>query len=319
MRLSRTHIPMLSGIAVLVILVLCASIKFPGFASVSLVHDLLTDNAPLGIAAIGMTFVILSGGIDLSVGAVIAFSTVMIATLVGRHISPFVAMPAALAAGTAFGAGMGWIIATFNLPPFLVTLAGMFLARGGSFMVQSQALEIDHPFYDAVVGRHYMGVTHMRIEAVVFLVALALAVYLLHFRPFGRAVYACGGNETSAVLMGLPVWRTKIGVYAVSGFCAALAGVVHTFYMAAGDPSFTAGLELDAIAAVVIGGTLLTGGVGYVVGTFVGVVILGVIQAMLPLMGTLNAGWSRVVIGLLLMAFILLQKVVGVRGLRNSG
>jgi simple sugar transport system permease protein len=208
---------------------------------------------------------------------------------------------------------MGWVIATFNLPPFLVTLAGMFLARGGAYIVQIQATQIQDPFYDSVVARHYYGLTHVRIEALVFLVVLALAVYVLHFRPFGRAVYAIGGNEQSALLMGLPVWRTKIWIYAISGFCAALGGVVHTFYMSSGDPNFAVGMELDAIAAVVIGGTLLTGGVGYVLGTFVGVLILGVIQAVLPQLGTLNSGWTRVVIGVLLMVFILLQKVVQVK------
>ena len=311
MRPARTQVPMLTGVAVLVLLVVGATVAFPGFASVRLVHDLLTDNAHLGIAAIGMTFVILSGGIDLSVGAVIAFATVMIATLVSKHVSPFVAIPATLATGAAFGSGMGWIIASFNLPPFLVTLAGMFLARGGAYLVQGQSLEIDNPLYDAVVARHYIGLTHIRIEALVFLISLAVAVFVLHYRPFGRNVYAIGGNEQSALLMGLPVSRAKIVVYAVSGFCAALGGVVHTFYIASGDPNFAVGLELDAIAAVVIGGTLLTGGVGYVLGTFVGVLILGVIQAMLPLLGTLNAGWSRVVIGMLLMVFIVLQRVVG--------
>jgi simple sugar transport system permease protein len=304
---------MLTGVAVLVLLVVGATIAFPGFASVGLAHDLLTDCSPLGLAAIGMTFVILSGGIDLSVGAVIAFATVMIATLVAHHVSPFVAIPATLAVGAAFGTGMGWIVATFNLPPFLVTLAGMFLARGGAYIVQGQAIPIDHPFYDAVVARHYIGITHVRIEALIFLLALAVAMFVLHLRPFGRTVYAIGGNEQSALLMGLPVHRAKVLIYGISGLCAALGGVVHTFYIASGDPNFTVGSELDAIAAVVIGGTLLTGGVGYVFGTFVGVLILGVIQEMLPLLGTLNAGWSRVVIGLLLMLFIVLQRAVGAR------
>jgi simple sugar transport system permease protein len=310
-RISRTHIPMLGGLAVFLLLYVAASIQFPHFLSWRVFEDLLTDNAYLGLAAIGMTFVILSGGIDLSVGAVVGFTTVLIGVLVGKHVDPWVAMPIALAVGTVFGGLMGWVISAFDLPPFLVTLAGMFLARGMAYVVSLQAIDIKAPFYDAMASRSY-------VTALIFVAALVVAIYVLHFRAFGRSIYAIGGNEQSALLMGLPVAHMKVAIYAVSGFCAALAGIVHTIYAPSGDPNAAIGLELDAIAAVVIGGTLLTGGVGYVAGTFVGVLILGIIQTVINFQGTLNSWWTRIAVGVLLMMFILLQKVVQVRAPRAA-
>jgi len=144
-----------------------------------------------------------------------------------------------------------------------------------------------------------------------------LAVYLAHFTRFGRNTYAIGGSESSAVLMGLPVARTKMLVYAFSGFCSALGGVVFTFYMLSGYGLHAVGLELDAIAAVVIGGTLLTGGSGYVIGTFFGVLIQGVIQTIITFEGTLSSWWTKMVIGLLLFLFILLQRVFTARSARG--
>ena len=144
---------------------------------------------------------------------------------------------------------------------------------------------------------------------------LLVALFVAHCTPFGRSVYAVGGSEHSAVLMGLPVRRTLIGVYTLSGFCSALAGVVFTFYMLSGYGLHAVGMELDAIAAVVIGGTLLTGGVGYVAGTLFGVLMLGIIQTLISFDGTLSSWWTRIVVGVLLFAFCLLQRLLS----RRSG
>ena len=146
--------------------------------------------------------------------------------------------------------------------------------------------------------------------ALVFLITLAMAVGLAHFTRFGRNIYAIGGNEQSAILMGLPVARTRIGVYALSGFCSALAGVVYTLYTSSGNPTAATGLELDAIAAVVIGGTLLSGGVGYVAGTLIGVLIFGIIQTAITFQGTLSSWWTKIAVGVLLLFFILSQRVI---------
>jgi simple sugar transport system permease protein len=272
----------------------------------------------IGVVAVGMTFVILSGGIDLSVGSVVALTGVLVGWAVQRHgVHPAVAIPAVLAGGALFGAAMGALIHFFRLPAFLVTLAGMFLARGLAFLISLESLALNHPWYARAsewaipLGR--LGGTRpvgLPLPAVVLLATLAVAIYLARLTSFGRNVYAVGGNEHSSLLMGLPVGRTKIAVYALSGFCAALGGVVYTVYTPSGDPRSAVALELDAIAAVVIGGTLLTGGVGSLVGTLLGVLILAIIQTAITFEGTLSSGWTRIAVGLLLFAFIALQRLV---------
>ncbi|WP_449063404.1 ABC transporter permease subunit [Planomonospora algeriensis] len=148
------------------------------------------------------------------------------------------------------------------------------------------------------------------------LIALAVAgaaVYVLHYTRLGRNVYAIGGSEQSALLMGLPVARTKIAVYTISGFCSALGGVLFSLYTLSGYGLNALGMELDAIAAVVIGGTLLTGGSGYLAGTVLGVLVLGLIQTIISFEGTLSSWWTKIFIGLLLFAFILLQRLISAR------
>ena len=154
------------------------------------------------------------------------------------------------------------------------------------------------------------GDASVSISAVIAIVVVLAAIFIAHCTPFGRTVYAIGGSENSALLMGLPVRSTLIGVYTLSGFCSALAGVIFTFYMLSGYGLHAMGLELDAIASVVIGGTLLTGGVGYVFGSVFGVGILGTIQTLITFDGTLSSWWTRIVIGALLCAFCLLQRVI---------
>ena len=150
-------------------------------------------------------------------------------------------------------------------------------------------------------------------EAQMFMVMFIIALYLAHMTRFGRNVYAVGDNESSAVLMGLPVGRTKILVYTFSGFCSAFAGIIATIYMGSGNPAYGFGRELDAIACVVIGGTLLSGGIGYVFGTLLGVLIFGTIQTALLFDGRLNSWWLRIAVGLLLLLFILMQRFLATR------
>jgi len=292
-------------------MILAASLKFKGFFSPDVFINLLRDNAFLGVATVGMTFVILTGGIDLSVGGMIGFTSILIASLMTKHhLHPVVAIGIALAIGSGLGTSMGYVISVFELPPFLVTLAGMFLTRGLALIISPETLSIDHPWYEKISG------IKLALPSV-FLIVIAIGLYIAHFRPFGRAVYAIGGSENSASLMGLQVGRTKLRVYALSGFCSALAGVLYTFYMSSGDANAARGLELDAIAAVVIGGTLLSGGVGTLVGTLFGVLILGVIQTAITFQGTLSSWWTKIVIGFLLLVFILLQKAFLLRSRRD--
>jgi simple sugar transport system permease protein len=200
----------------------------------------------------------------------------------------------------------------------------MFLARGVGFMVHPQSLGITHPFFLERVADGLAIPLNDRVSfpftASCYLVLFLIALFVAHYTRFGRFIYALGGDEQSATLMGLPVGRTKILIYTLSGFCSALAGVVYTFYTQSGDPASCVGLELDAIASVVIGGTLLSGGVGFMAGTLMGVLILGLIQTLITFKGDLNTWWTRIVVGLLVLAFILLQNVIAVisRRLRTS-
>jgi simple sugar transport system permease protein len=312
---SSKYIPLLATAAVLIGLYVAGCVAFSNFSSLGVVVNLVGDNAFLGIAAVGATFVILSGGIDLSVGAVIAFTSTLIASLVSQHgMQPGPALLIALLAGTGFGAGMGCLIQWFELPPFLVTLAGMFLARGAGFIVHPQSLGIRHPFFLNTISQKLSLTLNQHVSfpftATCYMLIVLLALFVAHYTKFGRSIYAIGGDEEAAALMGLPVGRTKIGIYAVSGFCSALAGIVYTFYTQSGDPASCVGLELDAIAAVVIGGTLLSGGVGLMAGTVMGVLILGLIQTLITFQGNLNSWWTRIVVGLLVLVFILLQNLI---------
>jgi len=206
---------------------------------------------------------------------------------------------------------MGLIIHLFKLQPFIVTLAGMFLARGLCYLISIDSIAIDQPFFVALSQTqvHFFG-GFLSAGAIIALVVLLLAVWLAHFTAFGRAVYAIGGNETSAAMMGLNVGRTKVAVYALSGFCAALGGLLFAVYMLSGYGQHGQGTELDAIAAVVIGGTLLTGGYGYIAGSLSGVLVLGAIQTLIAFDGTLSSWWTRIVIGALLFVFCVVQRVL---------
>ncbi|HYS64440.1 MAG TPA: galactofuranose ABC transporter, permease protein YjfF [Paraburkholderia sp.] len=299
------------------ILLFCAlfgfgSVMYTGFFSWQVLLDLLVDNAFLLIVAIGMTFVIVSGGIDLSVGSIVALTTIVEAVLSEHvHLPVWLIVPIVLLMGAVFGAVQGALIHFFRLQAFIVTLAGMFFARGLCFLITTQSITINDPtFHKISAFRLDIGVGSVTANVLIAFAALLAAIYIAHFTRFGRNVYAVGGNARSALLMGLPVAHTRIGVYALSGFCSALGGAVFTFYVLSGYGLQGQGMELDAIAATVIGGTLLTGGVGYVVGSLFGVGILGTIQTLITFDGTLSSWWTRIVIGALLCAFCLLQRLI---------
>ena len=304
--------PIVASVALLLAMVAFGSVMYTGFFSAQVFLNLLIDNAFLLVVAVGMTFVILTGGIDLSVGSVVALTTMVSASLVEhKHWSASTVIPLVLAGGAVFGAFQGWLVARFRLQPFLVTLAGMFLARGLCYVISIDSISITEPTFSAIAQARiplFAG-SAVSVGAVIALATFALAVFVAHGTAFGRNVYAIGGNEHSALLMGLPVARTLVGVYALSGFCSALGGVLFTFYMLSGYGLHATGLELDAIASVVIGGTLLAGGVGLVAGTLCGVLMLGLIQTLISFDGSLSAWWTKIVIGALLLAFCLLQRL----------
>lgn len=313
MKLIGRHLNLLISVGAWIGLYAAACALQPGMASPRAALDLLNGSAPLGVMAVGMTFVILSGGVDLSVGSVLALSCILTAWLIAREGWPPVAAYAAtLGAGTLLGAASGWVIHTFRLAPFMVTLAGMFAARGLALTVSLDSFGIEHAAHQRLVDFAVpLADGKLHLNAMVLLAVLAGGAFVARGTAFGRHVYAVGGQEASARLMGLPVGRTKIGVYALSGGCAALAGVLRTFEMSSGDPTAGVGMELDAIAAVVIGGTLLTGGVGGVAGTLMGVMILGTIQTWILFDGRLSSWWAKVATGVLLLAFVLVQRTLG--------
>lgn len=309
--IRATHLPLIVTLVTFVLAyALCAS-QYPSMLSWRVVANLLTDNAFLGIVAVGMTFVILSGGIDLSVGSVIAFTGVFLAVVLrDTSIHPLAAFALVLLITTGFGAAMGGLIHYLEMPPFIVTLAGMFLARGAAYLLSTDSVPIEREFYDAIQSMYWKtaGGARFRLIGGIMIVTFIVGAIVAHRTRFGQNVYALGGGEATSKLMGVPVASTTIGVYAISGGLAGLSGIVFSLYTSAGYSLATVGVELDAIAAVVIGGTLLTGGYGFVGGTFFGILIMGLIQTYIVFDGSLSSWWTKIVIGGLLFAFILLQK-----------
>lgn len=316
--IGRRDVPLLATAVVLVAVYSFGAWRYDNFASWAVARNLFVDNAFLGIAAVGATFVILSGGIDLSVGSVMAFTSILLAWLIERQgMHPLVAIVLSLTAGAVFGTAQGFLVRAFRLPPFLVTLAGLFFMRGMAFVIQPQSIGVRHEFVARTLndslslhldlGRR--GIT-IPITVWILIATFAVAWFVLRHTRFGRTVYAIGDDEHAGTLMGLPIGRATVQIYSVSGFLSALAGVVFMLYQQSGDPAACKGLELDAIAAVVIGGTLLTGGIGSVLGTFLGVLILGLIQTLIIFQGDLSSWWTRIVAGVLVLLFLALQRAL---------
>lgn len=292
----KRNLPLMITIGVFVLGYFYCLTQFPGFASTRVICNILTDNAFLGIIAVGMTFVILSGGIDLSVGSVIAFTGVFLAKVIGDFgLSPLLAFPLVLVMGCAFGAFMGLLIDALKIPAFIITLAGMFFLRGVSYLVSEESIPINHPIYDTLSSLAWKipGGGRLSAMGLLMLAVVVIGIFLAHRTRFGNQVYAIGGNATSANLMGISTRSTTIRIYMLSTGLATLAGV---------------GVELDAIASVVIGGTLLSGGVGTVLGTLFSVAIQGLIQTYINFDGTLSSWWTKIAIGILLFIFIALQR-----------
>lgn len=286
------------------------SMMYRNFFTLRVFLNLFTDNSYLGIAAVGMTVVIISGGIDLSVGSIVSTTAMIIAVMTQAQLGPAVFLPVALLFGTTLGLMMGLVIHYFDAPPFIVTLAGMFFARGFGYVLSLSSVPIRSALLSDLSGVAITlpGRARLTLLAIVFLFMLTLTYHMLRRTKFGRTVYAIGGGEESAFLMGLPVVRTKILIYTFSGFCAGIAGIVYSLYTLSGFGLAVLGLELEAIAAVVIGGTLLSGGYGSVIGTFVGVAIQGLIQTIVAFEGA-SVYWTRIITGALLFAFIVLQRL----------
>jgi len=309
--------PLLTTITVFILVFFMGGRLYPAMQKPQVFFNLFINSASLLIVSIGSTFVILSKGIDLSVAGMIALTSAASAALLAKGVTPGVVMPLMLLMGIVFGFTLGCIVHFFKVEPFIVTLMGLFFARGMAYIITLEALPIQNEFYRFLaltkVPIPLFDKVYVYIPSLVGPILLLVAIYLSFFTRFGRTVYAIGNNEQSALLMGLPVGRTKIIVYTFSGFCSALAGIVWSVSLLSGYGGYAPGMELDAIASVVIGGTLLTGGVGNVIGTLFGVLSVGTIVSILQFNGTLSSWWTRIAVGVLTLIFIGVQSLFYMR------
>lgn len=313
---NSNYISIYATIGLFLVLFFAGSILYKGFFSAQVVSNLFIDNAYLIVIAIGEMLTILTGGIDLSVGAMVAFVSMISADLVRKGVNPYLVILIVLLVGIIFGTGQGILVQKFNLHPWIVTLAGMFFARGCSYLISIDTIPIENPTFVKISTTQVplgSGV-FTSISAIVSILVVAVMIYVLQRTKFGRTVYAIGGNVNSALLMGLPVGLTKILVYTISGFCSALGGLIFTIYTLSGYGLHCNGTEMDAIAACVVGGILLTGGSGYAIGPMFGVLVTGIIQNLIMFNGTLNSWWTKVAVGGLLFIFIVLQRLIVIRG-----
>ena len=312
------YLPVIATLALLIGMFAIGGVRYEGFSDPQVVLSLLIDNAFLIVLAVGMTFVILTGGIDLSVGSVVALSTMIAAKTLQLGWPPYLSMAAVLATGTLLGLLMGLLIHYFDIQPFIATLAGLFLARGLTYLISVESISINDPTFTKLAFKTVtFGDYYLRWTAIIALLVVAIAAYVLARTRFGRTVYAIGGNRQSAQLMGLNTSRVRVSVYAISGLCAALAGLLLAVQKLSGYSLNGIGLELDTIAAAVIGGVLLSGGVGFVLGSVIGVLVLGTIQTFVTA-ENLDSYWTRIMTGLLLLGFVLVQRALARNSLREA-
>lgn len=298
--------------------------KDKNFGNVQVFLNLLISNAGLIITSVGMTMVLIIAGIDISVGSVVAVTCMMLAAMMEHgKIGAVPAIIIVLLFGIVFGAVQGWLIAYLRLQPFIVTLAGMFFARGLTAVISLEMITVTNktflsiaqykmylPFGGYYNRRNIMIYPYVYPTVILALVVLVAAFFTLRYTKFGRSVYAVGGNEQSAMLMGLNVKRIKFTVYVINGFLATLGGIAFCLNTTGAFVELGKGFEMDAIAATVIGGTPLTGGVGNVFGTLFGVLIKATIEAFVSFQGNLSSWWSKIIIAALLAFFIMLQSLL---------
>ena len=327
---NRQFIPLMSTALLALVAYAIGAYFFVGMRNPQVFFNLFRNSAYYLISGVGMTLVILTGGIDLSVSGVMALTTVATAVLLRDGMNPWAVILLMLAMGMSLGAIMGSFITYLKVQPFIATLAGMWFARGMCFFISDNAVNIDQHTFQ-ILGKTKLlipGLTELAaaqgnpapfisIPVVVAFTVLIVGIYIAQYTRFGRTVYAIGGNEgrneQSARLMGLPVNRTKMLVYTFNGFCSALAGLALALFVESGHGLYASGFELDVIASVVMGGTMLTGGYGYVFGTLFGVMVLAVTQVLIQFIGSLSSWWTRIVIGVLTLAFIGVQTVLANR------
>jgi ribose transport system permease protein len=307
------------AIPVLLVVVAAGAVAFGDtFLSARNFASMAVASSFLLIIAVGMTFVITSGGIDLSVGSMLALGAVLTAYSARWGSVPAIVFPLAIC--TLIGLTQGLLIGRSHMPPFIVTLAGLLFARGLAFKVSDNGntthLIPDGEWVTALGQSTFLGIG---LPAWIALIVLLVGMVLLYRTRFGFFTYAIGGSEEAALLMGVRVVRVKVGLYTLMGFLCGVSGLVVAARSSSGLSTIGAGLELKAIAAVVIGGTLLTGGHGGLTGTLAGVLLLGVIENLINQIGTLSSYYQLVASGVFLMIVVSAQSLFAKRELRRSG
>lgn len=295
-----------------------------GFLKPQTFFNMLNANAALIIVACGMSLIMITGGIDISVGGVVALISMCCAVHLdyqgGNVIS---AVGIALLIGLAYGAVQGYLVAYLDIQPFIVSLAGMFFARGLTTIVNSNPFNVANEAFTALKNFHVtvpgMGTVnrkgiyvdaYVEIGVIVAILIVIVLFFILRWTKFGRELYAVGGNKQSALMMGINVKRTKFMAHILCSLLAGIGGFVYFMHVGSGSASHATGLEMNAIAASIIGGTLLTGGVGNIIGTLFGVLSLAVIQNIVSSAGLEQAWWSGITIAAMLCLFLIIQSVV---------
>ena len=322
--LTDTQLLMTITICIFVVMYLLAMVFLQGgFLHTQQIFDLLNDNASLIIVSCGLTIVMIGGGIDISVGAVTSLVVMSCILYLNDGGNVFVSVLIALGIGLAFGAVHGFLISYLEIQPFIVTLAGMFFARGMTTILSVNPQTVDNAEFEALrnakIEIPWLGYVakngnlvpaRMELGVVIALICVICVFILLMFLRLGRNFYAMGGNQTSALMLGINVKRTRFMSYLISGLLSGISGYALMMHTGAGNATNAAGMEMNAIASSIIGGTLLTGGVGNVIGTFFGTLTLTTIKKIVVSSGLKDPWWQSITTGGMLCFFILLQSIV---------
>lgn len=331
-KISGTTFLLMITIGLFIVMYAAGMIVFAdkGFAKPQMFLNLLISNAGLLVIACGMTIVMITGGIDISVGSVTALVCMVCAYEMEKMgMSAYMAVVTALVIGLLFGLVQGFLVAYLDIQPFIVSLAGLFFGRGLTAVISTEMISItNETFLKWAKFNIYMpfGSTNKKgvfqpafiyPSVIIALLVVAIIFVMLKYTKFGRSLYAIGGNQQSALMMGLNVRSMKMKAYVLDGFLAGLGGFLFALNSCAGFVEQAKGMEMDAISSAVIGGTLLSGGVGNPIGTFFGVLIKGTISSLITTQGTLSSWWVRIVLSALLCFFIVLQSIIASRKNKN--
>jgi ribose/xylose/arabinose/galactoside ABC-type transport system permease subunit len=324
--LSNTGVLLLITISLFVLMYVISLFLFTdsNFAKYSVFFNLFNNKAYLLMLALGLTVVMITGSIDISVGGVTGLiSMVIAAMLMDGGVSAVWTIPVALGIGLAFGIVQGFLVSYLDIQPFIVTLSGMFFARGMISVINTQSVPItDVMFMNWSSAKLYIpflfnerkngtrDIAYLTPAAIVAILVLIVMIVVLKKTKFGRSLYAIGGNTQSALLMGINVRRTKFLAHVLCGLLAGIGGLLYTLFAPSGNPGNGYGYEIDAISSSVIGGVMLTGGIGLPIGTFFGVLINALIERVVPLLGIVEASWPRIITSAFLFAFVVLQSVL---------